>query len=111
MEADPALTAGVSGCGSSCGCERLKKGEIFQNFDDFQYVIEHYKKCNDVVFVTYNATTAANYNRKKAKSEEAKCPLAWKYKYANFHCKHHDKYWWNTSTRSRGKGIKNKKCR
>ena len=108
MEADPALTAAVSGCGSSCGCERLKKGELFLNYEDFQNVLEHYKKCNNVVFVTYNATTAAYYNSKRAKSEEAKCPPEWKYKYVSFNCKHHGKLK-NTTTSTRGKGIK--ECR
>ena len=118
MEADPPLTTTeteaeieISGCGSSgkCyRCERLKKGELFKSYEDFQNVLEHYKIINNVVFVTYNATTVEYFNRKIAKSAEAQCPTEWKYRSASFNCKHHGKLK-TTSTSTRGKGIK--ECR
>ena len=65
---------------------RLKEGEVFSTFAEFDELFKKYQAQTKYVYVAKNGVTVASHN-KTIKREEFKMPEEWKYKAVQYQCK------------------------
>ena len=67
--------------------ERLKVGEVFQDFKSFKAVLDAYTSDIHIPFHSRNATTV-EYSNSKSKKTSSQYPVEWRFSRIQFRCKH-----------------------